>query len=84
MSVSAKISYFTLLFFKAACHANPGAEKNFAGSSLYILIHIFLKFSNTSANNKMYHLEDTNHDILLNVLFQNLYKLILDARDLHQ
>ena len=39
-----------MAFLKAACHVNPGAERNFAGSSSYNFIHIFLKFSNTSAN----------------------------------
>ena len=29
ISISFKISNFTLVFFKAACHANPGAERNF-------------------------------------------------------
>ena len=38
---------------KAACYANPGPETNFVGSSLYILKHTFLKFSNTSANNNV-------------------------------
>ena len=42
-----------MVFFKAACHANPGGEINFEGSSSYILRHIFLKFSNTSANNNV-------------------------------
>ena len=81
--MSVKRSNFTLVFFKAACHANPGAERNFAGSSLYILIHIFLKFSNKSAK-IMYHFEHTNHNILLNFLFQNLYKLFLHEHNLHQ
>ena len=40
-------------FFIAACHSDPGAERNFAGSSSYILIKIFLKFLNTSANNNV-------------------------------
>ena len=31
ISISVKRSNYTLIFFKAACHANPGAEKNFAG-----------------------------------------------------
>ena len=53
ISISVKRSNFTLVFFKAAYHANPGAEKNFAGSSSYIPIHIFLKFSNTSVNNNV-------------------------------
>ena len=41
ISISVKRSNFTLVFFKAACRANPGAERNFAGSSSYILRHIF-------------------------------------------
>ena len=53
ISISLKRSNFTLVFFKAACHANPGAERSFAGSSSYISRHIFLKFSNASANNKV-------------------------------
>ena len=32
----------------------------------------------------MYRFERTNHDILLNFLFQNLYKLFLRARNLNQ
>ena len=53
ISISTKRSNFTLVFFEAACHANPEAERNFAGSSSYIFVHIFLKFSNTSANNEV-------------------------------
>ena len=53
ISMSVERSNFILVFFKAAYHANPGAETNFAGSSSYILIHIFLKFSKTSANNNV-------------------------------
>ena len=29
-------SNFTPVFFKQACHANPGADKKLAGSSSYI------------------------------------------------
>ena len=36
ISISVKRSNFTLVFFKAACHANPGAERKFAGPSSYI------------------------------------------------
>ena len=32
MSISVNKSNFASVFFKAACHANPGAEKIFAGS----------------------------------------------------
>ena len=34
-------------------HANPGAVRKRAGSSSYISIHIFRKFSNTSVNNNV-------------------------------
>ena len=51
MLILVKRSNFTLVFFKAAGHANPGAERNFAVSSLYISRNIFLKFLNTLANN---------------------------------
>ena len=53
ISIQVKRSNFTLIFLKVFRHANPGTEKNFAGSSLYISSHIFLKFSNTSANNQV-------------------------------
>ena len=33
ISVSVRRPDFTSVFFKAACHANPGAEKNLDGSS---------------------------------------------------
>ena len=50
-SISVKRSNFTLVLFKAAFHAKTGAVRKRAGSSSYILRHIFLKFSNTSASN---------------------------------
>ena len=46
-------SNFTLVFFKAACHPNQGGERNFAGSSPYVSRHMFLKSSNTSADNNI-------------------------------
>ena len=33
ISMSVNSSNFTSVFFKAACHAKPGAERNFAGSN---------------------------------------------------
>ena len=36
MSISVKRSNFTLVFFKATCHANSGEERNFSGLSSYI------------------------------------------------
>ena len=41
ISTSVKRFNFTLVFFKSAGDANPGAERNFAGLSLYILRHNF-------------------------------------------
>ena len=32
ISISVSNSNSTSVFFKAACHANPGAERNFTGS----------------------------------------------------
>ena len=53
ISVSVKRSHFALVVFRAACHANLEPERLFAGSNSYILRHIFLKFSHTSANNNV-------------------------------
>ena len=45
MSMSVSNSKFTVVFFfKDACHANPGADKKFVGSSSYISMHVFLNF----------------------------------------
>ena len=51
--MSVKRSNFTLVFFEAVCHANCGAVRKQARSSSHILRHIFLKFSNTLANNNV-------------------------------
>ena len=53
MSESVINSNSTSVFLRHACHANPGADKQWAGSSSYTLIHMFLKFSNTSASNNV-------------------------------
>ena len=74
MPISVKESNFALVFFKAACHANPGAKRNFLGSSSYISTHISTVFK---------HFEHTDHDIILNFFFQNVYKLFLRASNLH-
>ena len=55
ISTSVNNSNFTFVLFKHACHANPGADKKWAGSSLYISIHLFLIFSNTSASKNVSH-----------------------------
>ena len=51
LSLSVNNSNFTLVFLKQACHANAGADKKCAGSSSYFSMHLFQKFSNTSASN---------------------------------
>ena len=51
--ISVKRSNFTLVFFKAACHANPGAVRKQTGSGSHISRQIFHKFSNISANNNV-------------------------------
>ena len=40
ISISVKRSNLTLVVFQAGCYDNPGVERNFAGSSSYILRHI--------------------------------------------
>ena len=50
ISISVKIGNFNFVFFKAAWHANPGAQRNFAGSTSYISRH---KFPNTAGNNEV-------------------------------
>ena len=52
-SIFVNSSNFTPAFSKQACYANPGADKKWAESSSYILIHLFLSFSNTSASNNV-------------------------------
>ena len=49
MSVSANTSNFTLVSFKAASHANPGAERKWRILRPYTLSQIFRKSLNTSA-----------------------------------
>ena len=46
-------SNFTPTIIKQACHANPGADKKWAGSISYVSIHLFLKILNTSAGNNV-------------------------------
>ena len=45
--ISVSRSKFILVFINASYHANLGAEKNLAGSSLYSLRHIFQKVLNS-------------------------------------
>ena len=53
ISISVKRSNYIFVVFKDGWHANPRAERNFAGPFSYILKNIFLKFSKKSANNKV-------------------------------
>ena len=50
ISLSVNNSNSTSVFFRHACHANPGADRKCAGSSRYISMHLSLKFSYTSAS----------------------------------
>ena len=61
MLMSVERSYFTLVFFKAACHANPGIERTFFLEEL--------EFLNTAASNNSYNcFEHTNHDFCAHVI----------------
>ena len=55
---------FTLIFIKAALHANRSGEKKWPVSISYISGHIFQKFPNTSAHKNVY-FGQKNHDIHL-------------------
>ena len=46
-------SNFVSVFFKLVCHVDPGVDNKQAGSSPYISINLFLKFSNVSASNNV-------------------------------
>ena len=81
IAISVRRSNFTLVFFKAACHTNPGVKRNFTVSSSYILGHMFLKFSNTSGNNSV-SLWTNKSWYSPKFFFQNLYKLFLRAHNL--
>ena len=48
ISISVNNSNFISVIFKAACHAKPGAGRNFTASKLETSQHIFPKFSKTS------------------------------------
>ena len=53
ISISVKRSNFTMVFFKAASHANLNTVRKRARSSSYILRHIFQIFLNASPNNNV-------------------------------
>ena len=44
ISGSVHMSNFALFSFKTSCYGSPGGEETWAGSSLYVLRHIFWKF----------------------------------------
>ena len=48
ISILVNNSNFTSVFFKHACHANAGAD-----TGTFVQVHLFLKFSNTSASNNV-------------------------------
>ena len=53
ISISVKRCNFNLVFFEAACYANPGAVRKWPGSSSSIWRKLFQKYSNTSASNNV-------------------------------
>ena len=73
ISIPVKRSNFTLVFFKTACYAKPGAVWKQAGLCSYISRQIFSKFSNTPANNNV-SLWTNKSWYSPKFLFQNLYK----------
>ena len=83
MSMSVSNSKFTFVFFKDACHANPGADKKSAGPSSYIFMHVFLNLSNTSVM-ITYLFQHISRAILLSFLIQMHHILFEHARNLHQ
>ena len=68
ISISVNNSNSSSVFFKHACHANPGADKKQARSSSYISIHLFIYFQ-IHVQVIMYHFERTNYDIHLDFSF---------------
>ena len=68
MSLSVNNSNSNWVFFKHACHANPGADKKWAGSSSYISMHLSLKFQ-IHPQVMLYQIEHISHGILLSFLF---------------
>ena len=53
ISTSVNNSHLISVFLKQGSHPNPGPDKKGAGSSSYILIHLFLNFSNTSPSSNV-------------------------------
>ena len=51
--MSVNNSNFNSVSFKAAFHANPGADRNFARSKWLIFKHSFPKFSETSVKSNV-------------------------------
>ena len=76
MTFSTIIIYLNLsansVFFRDACHANPGADKRCVGSSSYISMHLLQKLSNTSVSTVVLQIL---HDTFLGFVFRNLPKL---------
>ena len=71
ISILAKRSSYTLVFFKAAYQAHKFHNAHFEIFEIHQLTII-------------HHFQHINHDILLNFLFQNLYTLFFWVHSLHQ
>ena len=72
------IIFNLLLFFKAACLADPGAEIKWARWNLDNLRRILQKFPKKSASNDIF-FECTYHGIYVRFLFQKSFQLFLYA-----
>ena len=78
ISISLHKSDDSLDFFKAAFHANPGAGKN-EKDQTHVFQDTYSEGCSIHQLAMMCSFEHTNHDIHLDFLFQNLYKLFLRA-----
>ena len=58
--------------------------KEILQDQVHIFQDIYLEISQIHLLTIMYRFKHTDHDILLNFLFQNLCKVILRARNLHK
>ena len=67
ISISAKTSIFTLVFFKAACYTSFAVTKRIFQDTYFESFQIHL-------STIMCCFEPINHGVLLKILFQNLYK----------
>ena len=83
ISISAKRSNFTLVFLKLLAMLIHEL-KEMLQDQAHPFQDTYLENSQICLLKIMYHFKNTNHDILLNFLFQNIQKLFLSMRNLQQ